>query len=178
MPKEPTGDPKQHDASKFTEKLVGSCLCGSITVTINDSELFTKKRGHLCHCANCRKVAGSYVASNLLIEAEKVHVEDRDGTLKVYEDYETLSGNAVYRSFCGKDGKSVAHATAMSPVKSETALYPGKVVLKMGMFPRIPQPEAEGFGLHKHAWQGEHDGIDTYEIKWAGPEKKLMSKNA
>jgi hypothetical protein len=48
------------------------------------------------------------------------------------------------------------------------------VVLKMGIFPRIPQPEAEGFGLHKHEWQGGHDGIETYEIKWAGPEKKRM----
>lgn len=67
---------------------------------------------------------------------------------------------------------------ACCPVKSETAAYPGKVVLKMGMFPRIPQPEAEGFGLHKHEWQGQHNGIDTYEIKWAGPEKKLMAKGA
>lgn len=61
-----------------------------------------------------------------------------------------------------------------SPIKSETAAYPGKVVLKMGIYPRIPQPEAEGFGLHKHEWQGGHDGIETYEIKWAGPDKKLL----
>jgi hypothetical protein len=105
MPKDPTGDPNSHHTSKFADQLVGTCLCGSITVTITDSELFTKKRGHLCHCANCRKVAGSYVASNLLIETEKVKIDDRDGTLKTYEDYETLSGNPVYRSFCGKDGK-------------------------------------------------------------------------
>lgn len=62
-----------------------------------------------------------------------------------------------------------------SPISSETEMYPGKIVLKMGMFPRIPQPEAEGFGLHKHAWQGGHEGIDTYEIKWAGPDRKKMS---
>jgi hypothetical protein len=83
----------------------GSCLCGSITVTITDKELFTKKRGHLCHCANCRKVAGSYVASNLVIEEEKVKIEDRDGTLTSYEDWATLSGNPVHRFFCSKDGK-------------------------------------------------------------------------
>lgn len=105
MPKDPTGDPNAHPSSKFSSGMSGTCLCGSITVTINDSELFTKKRGHLCHCANCRKVAGSYVASNLLIEQEKVTVQDRDGTLKVYEDKETLSGNPVYRSFCSTDGK-------------------------------------------------------------------------
>lgn len=107
MPKDPTGDPKDHSVDQFKDGMSGSCLCGSITVTIKDSELFAKKRGHLCHCANCRKVAGSYVASNLLIEQEKVKIEDRDGTLKVYEDKETLSGNPVYRSFCSKDGKYV-----------------------------------------------------------------------
>lgn len=62
-----------------------------------------------------------------------------------------------------------------SPISSETELYPGKLVLKMGIQPRIPQPEAEGFGLHKHEWQGAHPEIDTYEIKWAGPEKKKMN---
>lgn len=105
MAKEPTGDPKQHDPSKFSEGISGHCLCGSITVTIKDPELFSKPRGHLCHCANCRKVAGSYVASNLLIETDKVEIKDRDGTKKTYEDKETLSGNSVFRSFCSVDGK-------------------------------------------------------------------------
>jgi hypothetical protein len=100
-----TGDPKQHEASKFADSISGSCLCGSITVTITDSELFSKPRGHLCHCSNCRKVAGSFVSSNLLIEEDKVKIEDRDGTLKVYEDRATGSGNPVYRFFCSKDGK-------------------------------------------------------------------------
>ncbi len=105
MPNDPTGDPNAHDVSKFADGMTGSCLCGSITVTIKDNELFSKRRGHLCHCANCRKVAGSYVASNLLIEQEKVEIEDRDGTKKTYEDRATLSGNSVFRSFCSKDGK-------------------------------------------------------------------------
>lgn len=105
---EPTGDPNQHDTSKFSDSLSGTCLCGSIKVTINDNELFTKRRGHLCHCANCRKVAGSYVASNLLIEEEKVTIEDSKGTMKEYIDKETLSGNSLSRFFCGVDGKYVS----------------------------------------------------------------------
>ncbi|KXL41369.1 hypothetical protein M433DRAFT_148775 [Acidomyces richmondensis BFW] len=163
MPNAPTGDPKQHDVDKFKDGMSGSCLCGSITVTLKEKGLFDKPRGHLCHCANCRKVAGSYVASNLLIDAANVEIEDRDGTLTSYEDRETLSGNPVYRYFCIKDG---------NPIKSETALYPGKVVIKMGMMPRIPQPEAEGFGSHRHPWQGRHKGVPTYKFKWAGPEKE------
>jgi len=107
MPNALTGDPNSHDISKFSDSLSGSCLCGSITVTITDKDLFTKPRGHLCHCANCRKVAGSYVSSNLLIEQDKVRIDDRDGTLKTYEDRASASGNPVYRSFCSTDGKYV-----------------------------------------------------------------------
>tara|TARA_R110002003_G_scaffold351_13_gene19001 strand:+ start:1010 stop:1339 length:330 start_codon:yes stop_codon:yes gene_type:complete len=84
-----------------------TCLCGAIKVTINDSELFTKPRGHLCHCANCRKVAGSYVSSNLAIEKEKVSVEDTGGKMKRYKDYATGSGKCVERCFCGECGKYV-----------------------------------------------------------------------
>lgn len=102
---EPTGDPKQHDTSEFSEGMSGSCLCGSITVTIKDKELFSKPKGHLCHCANCRKVAGSYVASNMLMETDKVDIKDRDGTLRTYKDQHTLSGNPVFRKFCSVDGK-------------------------------------------------------------------------
>jgi hypothetical protein len=102
-----TGDPKSHPKSSFSKSTTGHCLCGSIHVTITDDELFIKKRGHLCHCANCRKVAGSYVSANLIIEEEKVKIEDRKGTRKVYEDYETGSGNPVFRNFCGECGKCV-----------------------------------------------------------------------
>ena len=104
MAKEPVGDPKSHDTSEFSESITGNCLCGSISVTIHDN-LFTKPRGHLCYCANCRKIAGSYVASNFLIETDKVTIKDRDGTKKTYEDKDTLSGNSVFRSFCSVDGK-------------------------------------------------------------------------
>jgi hypothetical protein len=100
-----TGDPKQHDLSSFKDSLSGSCLCGSITVTIHDNELFSKPRGHLCHCANCRKVSGSVVSANLIMEEDKVDINDRDGTLKIYEDKATNSGNPVYRYFCAVDGK-------------------------------------------------------------------------
>ena len=102
-----TGDPKRHDLSSFKDSLSGSCLCGSITVTIHDNELFTKPRGHLCHCANCRKVSGSVVSANLIMEEEKVDITDRDGTLKVYQDEATNSGNPVSRYFCAVDGKWV-----------------------------------------------------------------------
>jgi hypothetical protein len=45
------------------------------------------------------------------------------------------------------------------------------VIVKMGMFPRIPQPECESFALHRHPWQGKHDGLTQYETVKGG--KKL-----
>lgn len=100
-----TGDPNRHPISDFSEGISGHCLCGSIHVTIRDKELFTRRRGHLCHCANCRKVAGSYVAANLLIEDDKVTIEDRDGTLKEFVDTQTGSGEPLGRWFCSRCGK-------------------------------------------------------------------------
>lgn len=56
------------------------------------------------HCANCRKVSGSFVSSNLAIEKEKVSYEDPNGKLRVYEDWATGSGKCVKRLFCGNCG--------------------------------------------------------------------------
>lgn len=100
-----TGDSKQHDPSSFANGMTGSCLCGSIRVTIKAQDLFSRPRGHLCSCANCRKVAGSYIASNMLLDSSEVEIEDRDGTLKYYDDKATGSGNSVFRYFCSADGK-------------------------------------------------------------------------
>ncbi|THW34299.1 hypothetical protein D6D21_09643 [Aureobasidium pullulans] len=138
-----TGDPKRHDLSTFKDSLTGSCLCGSITVTINDGELFTKPRGHLCHCANCRKVSGSVVSANLIMEEEKVDIKDRDGTLKSYEDKATNSGNPV-------------------------DMLPGKAIIKMGMMPVIPTPEMESFAAHKHSWFNKPDNVLSYKILRTG----------
>ncbi|KAI1420478.1 Mss4-like protein [Xylaria sp. FL1777] len=157
--KSPRGDPKDHPITEFEQELQGTCLCGSICVTIRDQELFTRPRGHLCHCSNCRKVAGSVVAANLVIEADKVELRDSAGTLKTYDDYDTLSGNPVFRSFCSVDG---------NPIKSETPLYPGKVILKMGIFPRIPDPESEMFTLHKHPWEADLKSTVKYKIARGG----------
>jgi len=100
-----TGNPNQHDPASFSTGLKGNCLCGSIHVTINDSELFSRRRGHICHCANCRKVSGSYASINLIMDENKVQIEDRDGTMMEYVDNETMSGNPVTRSFCSRCGK-------------------------------------------------------------------------
>lgn len=56
------------------------------------------------HCENCRKISGSYVSASLGIEKEKVTYEDKNGTLKAYDDRATGSGKCVKRLFCGNCG--------------------------------------------------------------------------
>ncbi|EDN99005.1 predicted protein [Sclerotinia sclerotiorum 1980 UF-70] len=75
-----------------------TCLCGTITVTINDLELFSRPRGHLCHCQNCKKTASSAFGSNFMIETEKVTIEGAQN-LSVYEDYATTRGKCVRSIF-------------------------------------------------------------------------------
>ncbi|KAH8723745.1 Mss4-like protein [Phaeosphaeriaceae sp. PMI808] len=150
-----TGNPNSHRITSFSQSMSASCLFGSIRVTTYDTELFTKPRGHLCHCANCRKVAGSYVASNLAIEKEKVKIGDEKG-----------SGKCVKRCFCGECG---------NPIMSIAEIYPTMVILKMGIFPRIPQPKCESFALHRHEWQGQRDGLIQFKIARGG--KKMHEKS-
>ncbi|KAF2822479.1 hypothetical protein CC86DRAFT_330075 [Ophiobolus disseminans] len=157
-----TGNPNTHDPSTFATGMSATCLCGSIRVTINDSDLFTKPRGHICHCSNCRAASGSYASSNLAISASQVAVSDPSHKLKKYKDRATGSGKVVERCFCSECG---------NPIMSIAEIFPDMVILKMGIFPRIPKPECESFALHRHEWQGKHEGLVQYEIVRGG--KKL-----
>lgn len=100
-----TGDPNAQDPAWFIQDLRGSCLCGSVEVVIHDTELFTKRRGHICHCVNCRKVSGSYAASNFVLEEEKVEIADHEGTLTKFVDTQTGSGQSLDRYFCSRCGR-------------------------------------------------------------------------
>ncbi|ORX94357.1 Mss4-like protein [Clohesyomyces aquaticus] len=162
-PKKPfTGDPNQYPPNHFAKSITGACLCGSISVTVNENIFNDYPSAYICHCANCRKVSGSYAAPNVRIEQDKVKIVDRKGTMKEYDDFETGSGNPVHRFFCGRCG---------SPIKSETARFKDMYILKMGIFPRIPKPQFETFAEHRHAWQGKHDGVEQFALVMGG--KKL-----
>lgn len=65
----------------------------------------------------------------------------------------------------------LANAGGDSAIMSEPAIFPKMYILKMGIFPRIPQPEAESFAAHRHEWQGVHEGVTQFETLRGG--KKL-----
>lgn len=62
--------------------------------------------------------------------------------------------------------KCVADLT--SPIKSMTELYAGKTVLKLGIFPEIPNPEWESFALKRQEWLAPQEGCTQYKIKSLG----------
>jgi hypothetical protein len=84
----------------FYTAMEGQCLCGAVKVKVNDDNLFgSQRRGHLCHCSQCRKVAGGLFGANLTIETEKVEISGEENLTK-YDDPETLSGTPMSRYFC------------------------------------------------------------------------------
>ncbi|PSS12167.1 hypothetical protein M430DRAFT_125540 [Amorphotheca resinae ATCC 22711] len=142
----------------------GTCLCGAVRVEVKDDNLFGgQRRGHVCHCTNCRKTAGTAAATNLLIESDKV-VLSGEHNLKEYIDTQTLSGTPLSRYFC---------FTCGNPIKSVTSLYPGKVILKLGIFPKIPVPEWESFASQRQSWEKPIDGCVQYKTKSLGEELKI-----
>jgi hypothetical protein len=91
----------------------GRCMCGSISVKVNDTELFSgSRRGHLCHCNNCRRVAGGIFGANLAIEADKVEIDGLEN-LAEYLDRDTTSGTPMARCFCKHCGTYVVECSAV-----------------------------------------------------------------
>ena len=85
---------------KRASRMEGHCLCGAISVKVKDSNLFSgQRRGHFCHCRNCRRVAGGVFGANLAIEAEKVEIRGGDNLVR-FMDKDTTSGTPMARCFC------------------------------------------------------------------------------
>ena len=94
----------------------GGCNCGGVRYQIAGKPIVVAQ----CHCKNCQRQSGSAFSVNLMVKAEGVTTK---GDLTTYEDRDTLSGNAVYRRFCGTCG---------SPIFSELADNNGMVIVKAG----------------------------------------------
>ncbi|OAL36101.1 hypothetical protein AYO20_04515 [Fonsecaea nubica] len=128
----------------------GECLCKAVAVKVNDDNLFgEQRRGHFCHCANCRKVAGGIFGANLTIEEEKVEFPKGKGNLKQYTvrrpfhdlhhprspDVCSLCSNRDNFPTTGSrhTQRDPIATTCGVPIMSVTPLYKGKVVLKLGL---------------------------------------------
>ncbi|KAK5940005.1 hypothetical protein PMZ80_007423 [Knufia obscura] len=153
----------------------GTCLCKAVAVKVNDDNLFgTQRRGHICHCKNCRKVAGGLFGANLTIEEEKVEFPKGKDNIRRYDDPETLSGTPVQRYFC---------QTCGVPIMSMTPLYKGKIILKLGLYEKLPTPEWESFASQRQKWEVPLEDTMQFSTKSMGdklsgfPEKAGPARN-
>jgi len=54
-----------------------------------------------------------------------------------------------------------------------TPTAPGKVVLKLGLFEKVPQPEWEAFAVRRQVWEKPLEGCIQYKLL-GGPGKELL----
>lgn len=91
-----------------TEQQKGSCLCGKINYSFNQSDAIS---AHHCHCKDCQKITGSGKATILMVPSASLKVE---GELKYY----TVSGTAgshVSRGFCVECGSQLISFVEENP---------------------------------------------------------------
>lgn len=60
-----------------------------------------------------------------------------------------------------------------SPIQSVTPVMKGNVVVKLGVFPRVPQPEWEQFVERRQEWEEPFEGCVQYKLL-AGPDKEQV----
>lgn len=124
--------------------------------------------------------------SNLAIESEKVTIKGAEN-MNVYEDYDTSSGKCVRRHFCKTCGKWVypfifqfmppdIYSLKLreiinkihSPIQSIAEAYPGKTILKMGIFEKVMTPEWESFVKDRHPWLPAVEGAVQFKSESGG----------
>ncbi|KAJ7140305.1 Mss4-like protein [Mycena crocata] len=91
---------------------LGSCLCKRIRFTVSGEPF----QYAVCHCANCKKAAGSAFMTNAFFSSDKVSVTEGQDLLRKYQDSDTTSGNTLTRSFCSECGTSLFLS---SPTKTD-----------------------------------------------------------
>ena len=82
-------------------RTTGSCVCGSVSVACNPSDV---KVGVHCYCTNCQKLTGSGKSSNVLLDADKVSLQ---GSLNRHS-MEGDSGKQWTHVCCKQCGASIA----------------------------------------------------------------------
>ena len=84
-----------------TQRLSGSCLCGTSTFTINSPIKLV-----VCHCNNCKKWSGSAFAANMQVLKSDLTISD-SSKISTHVDTKTKSGRKIERHFCSLCGSNL-----------------------------------------------------------------------
>ena len=79
------------------DKKTGSCLCGEVSYSFNESSVIS---AHHCHCRDCQKSTGSGKATIVMIPENALQMK---GEIKIYTVTGT-DGSHVTRGFCESCG--------------------------------------------------------------------------
>jgi hypothetical protein len=66
-----------------------------------------------------------------------------------------------------------ANAELASPIKSSSPIMGDKIVLKLGVFPKVPEPEWEAFAVRRQDWEVPVEGCLQYKLV-GGPGKEQL----
>ena len=126
----------------------GGCNCGGVRYAVDAKPVVVAQ----CHCRNCQRQSGSAFSVNLMVPAAAVTLT---GSLRVYTDTDTKSGNAVLRKFCGTCG---------SPIFSELAEGNGMLIVKAGTLddPAAFAPAVSVWTSTALPWVSLPDGQRTF----------------
>ncbi|KAF1970670.1 hypothetical protein BU23DRAFT_473478, partial [Bimuria novae-zelandiae CBS 107.79] len=97
----------------------------------------------VCYCSNCVRAGSGPCSIVFILDRSTITLNDPSNALKTYEDSDTLTGNRMYRSFCGNCGSPVY----TSPARDSPMLF-----LQAGLFDKILEPAFENMPEHKPAW--------------------------
>ena len=116
----------------------GRCLCGNVRFEIGAEETYLD----ICHCKNCQQQTGSPFAAFLAVPLSAMTFS---GSLKKFDDSETVTGNIVERYFCGDCG---------SPCYVRVARAPNTAYVFSGLFDETDDlsPKGHGWTSQKHRW--------------------------
>ena len=117
--------------SAKTDAIRGGCLCGGVRFNYSGELGGSLGLVTLCHCSQCRKVAGFAVAVVPARAAEFTITQGED----LVREYESSPGK--FRAFCGVCG---------SPVYSRRASLPDALRLRLGVLDNPP----EGLEIQAH----------------------------
>ena len=127
----------------MTEKIQGSCLCGTVTYQFSGPPLVFQ----YCHCSRCQKFTGSAHASNIIVKPEQfewLSGEDQLGR------FEHPQAKHFATCFCQKCGSSLPWMT-----KSQIS-----VVIPAGTLDEDPgfRPQHNIYCVDQASW---YDSIES-----------------
>ena len=121
------------------KKILGSCLCGSVTFAISDSV----EQFFFCHCTQCQKSTGSAFAANIFTDPDTIEWLTGIELIQRYD----VDGRIISNVFCSACGSRVPYLS-----KSGKHLVIPAGVLNGSV---SAMPNANIFWAEKASWYSE-----------------------